>query len=106
MPESAIEVVLFDLGGVLFDFGGVEPMKSLSGIEHDDEIWRRWLGCPWVRTFERGSCSADQFAEGVVGSIGGRPGPPITGGDTGLGWGCSACHRNWWSSSMAARPIV
>jgi len=67
MPEPAIEVVLFDLGGVLFDFGGVQPMKSLSGIEHDDEIWRRWLGCRWVRTFERGSCSAEQFAEGVVG---------------------------------------
>jgi FMN phosphatase YigB (HAD superfamily) len=67
MPESAIEVVLFDLGGVLFDFGGVQPMKSLSGIEHDDEIWRRWLACRWVRTFERGSCSAEQFAKGVVG---------------------------------------
>ena len=66
MPEPAIEIVLFDLGGVLFDFGGVEPMKSLSGIEHDDEIWGRWLGCRWVRMFERGGCSAEQFAEGVV----------------------------------------
>jgi len=56
-----------DVRGVLFDFGGVEPMKSLSGIEHDGEMWRRWLACRWVRTFESGSCSAEQFAEGVVG---------------------------------------
>jgi glucose-1-phosphatase len=63
---SAIEVVLFDLGGVLIDFGGVAPMKELAGIEHDDELWRRWLTCEWVRTFERGQCSAGEFAAGVV----------------------------------------
>ncbi|HUI49386.1 MAG TPA: HAD family phosphatase [Acidimicrobiia bacterium] len=61
-----IDVVLFDLGGVLVDFGGVEPMKKLAGIEDDDELWRRWLTCRWVRSFERGECSADEFAAGVV----------------------------------------
>jgi putative hydrolase of the HAD superfamily len=66
MSEPAIEVVLFDLGGVLFDFGGVGPMKTLAGIDDDDEIWRRWLSCRWVRTFERGGCSPGEFAEGVV----------------------------------------
>jgi glucose-1-phosphatase len=66
MRTDAIEVVLFDLGGVLIDFGGVEPMKSLAGITSDDELWRRWLECPWVRGFERGRCSADEFAAGVV----------------------------------------
>jgi putative hydrolase of the HAD superfamily len=64
-PEP-IEVVLFDLGGVLFDFGGVGRMKELSGIDDDEEIWRRWLGCRWVREFERGDCSAADFAAGVV----------------------------------------
>ena len=66
MPDAAIDVVLFDLGGVLVDFGGVEPMKRLSGIDDDDELWRRWLTCEWVRSFERGTCSIDEFAEGVV----------------------------------------
>jgi glucose-1-phosphatase len=66
MEALDIEVVLFDLGGVLFDFGGVDPMKSLSAIDDDEELWRRWLGCPWVRSFERGACSADDFAAGVV----------------------------------------
>lgn len=61
-----IDVVLFDLGGVLYDFAGVDAMRSLSGIDDEDELWRRWLGCPWVRTFERGGCSAEEFAAGVV----------------------------------------
>jgi len=63
---AAIDVVLFDLGGVLIDFGGVAPMKQLAEIESDDELWRRWLTCRWVRRFERGECSAEDFATGVV----------------------------------------
>ena len=66
MVASDIDVVLFDLGGVLVDFGGVDAMKELSAIDDDAELWRRWLGCPWVRAFERGDCSADEFAHGVV----------------------------------------
>jgi putative hydrolase of the HAD superfamily len=63
---GVIDVVLFDLGGVLFDFGGVKAMKSLATIDDDQELWRRWLTCRWVRTFERGDCSAEAFARGVV----------------------------------------
>jgi HAD superfamily hydrolase (TIGR01509 family) len=67
VPEPfAIDVVLFDLGGVLIDFAGVEPMKVLSGITDDDELWRRWLTCRWVRSYERGECTADEFAIGMV----------------------------------------
>jgi putative hydrolase of the HAD superfamily len=61
-----IDIVLFDLGGVLIDFGGVGPMKVLAGIETDDELWQRWLTCRWVRSFERGECSPDEFATGMV----------------------------------------
>src|SRR3954467_10690873 len=63
---GSIDIVLFDLGGVLIDFGGVAPMRELSGIESDDELWRRWLTCRWVRSFERGDCTPDEFAAGVV----------------------------------------
>lgn len=63
---DVIEVVLFDLGGVLVELNGVASMRELTGIESDDELWRRWLGCRWVRSFERGECSADEFANGVV----------------------------------------
>jgi HAD superfamily hydrolase (TIGR01509 family) len=64
--SAEIDIVLFDLGGVLIDFAGVEPMKQLAGIDTDDELWQRWLTCRWVRTFERGQCSADDFASGMV----------------------------------------
>jgi FMN phosphatase YigB (HAD superfamily) len=63
---APFDVVLFDLGGVLVDFGGVEAMKELSGITDDDELWHRWLTCGWVREFERGGCSPEEFAAGVV----------------------------------------
>jgi glucose-1-phosphatase len=77
MPETGtgIRVVLFDLGGVLVDFGGVEPMRHYSGIDSEEELWARWLACPWVRTFERGGCSAESFAAGVVADWGLRLSP-------------------------------
>jgi putative hydrolase of the HAD superfamily len=61
-----IDFVLFDLGGVLIDPGGVGPLRALSGIGSDEELWARWLGCPWVRRFEAGACTAEEFAAGFV----------------------------------------
>jgi FMN phosphatase YigB (HAD superfamily) len=29
-------------------------------------MWHRWLTCPWVRDFERGRCTAQEFAAGIV----------------------------------------
>ncbi len=66
MVALRIEFVLFDLGGVLIEPGGVGPMRELSGIGTDEELWARWLSCRWVRRFEAGLCSPDEFAAGVV----------------------------------------
>ena len=44
-----IEVVLFDLGGVLVELGGMGDMATFAAEENEEEIWRRWLSCPWVR---------------------------------------------------------
>jgi putative hydrolase of the HAD superfamily len=66
VTSDAIDIVLFDLGGVLIELGGVVPMMELAGIHSEDELWQRWLSCRWVRTFERGGCSADDFAAGVI----------------------------------------
>jgi glucose-1-phosphatase len=63
---NAIDIVLFDLGGVLIDFGGIDAMKELSRIADDELLWHRWLSCPWVRRFERGQCSDAEFAAGMV----------------------------------------
>jgi HAD superfamily hydrolase (TIGR01509 family) len=70
MAAPRIEFVLFDLGGVLVDPGGVGPMRALAGIETDEELWARWLTCRWVRAFEAGRCSPEEFAAGVVGDWG------------------------------------
>jgi putative hydrolase of the HAD superfamily len=66
MADAEVDVVVFDLGGVLAEFGGVARMRALSGIDDDEELWRRWLTCDWVRRFERGTCTAEAFAAGVV----------------------------------------
>jgi putative hydrolase of the HAD superfamily len=64
--EPSVEVVLFDLGGVLLEVGGVGPMRELSGIATDEELWARWLGCRWVQQLEAGRCTPEEFAAGVV----------------------------------------
>ena len=61
-----IEIVLFDLGGVLVELGGMGDMAHFANEPSEDEIWRRWLSCPWVRSFERGHCDAETFARGMV----------------------------------------
>lgn len=66
MFTNGLRVVLFDLGGVLVRVPGVAAMQDLAGIDSEAEVWRRWLACEWVRRFERGHCSAPDFAAGVV----------------------------------------
>ena len=61
-----VDVVLFDLGGVLIELSGVRAMLELTGIGSEEELWRRWLTCRWVRRFESGGCSDTDFAAGVV----------------------------------------
>jgi glucose-1-phosphatase len=66
MGDEGIDIVLFDLGGVLIEVGGVGPMRALANIDSDEALWQRWLTSPWVRRFERGHCSAEDFAAGMV----------------------------------------
>jgi putative hydrolase of the HAD superfamily len=63
---TEVAAVVFDLGGVLAEVSGVATMRELSGIDSDDELWRRWLHCEWVRRFELGQCTPEAFGEGVV----------------------------------------
>jgi HAD superfamily hydrolase (TIGR01509 family) len=61
-----VDLVLFDLGGVLIELAGVRALLELTGISSEQELWRRWLRCRWVRRFESGDCSETEFATGVV----------------------------------------
>jgi putative hydrolase of the HAD superfamily len=62
----APEFVLFDLGGVLVELRGVTTMPEFAGIDDEQELWRRWLGCRWVRRLESGDCDPEAFAQDVV----------------------------------------
>ena len=62
MVQPSFDVLLFDLGGVLIELTGVARMGEWSGIADSEELWRRWLTSPGVRSFETGRSNADEFA--------------------------------------------
>ena len=71
MERADIDVVLFDLGGVLIELAGVEQMLAWSqGIDTHEELWRRWLHSPVVRRFETGAIGRDAFARDVIEEFG------------------------------------
>ena len=77
MNQPTIDVILFDLGGVLIELAGVEKMLEWSaGIASTDELWRRWLGSNAVRRFETGGIGRDEFAAALIGEFGLPVAPP------------------------------
>ena len=61
-----IRVVLFDLGGVLFQLAGVRDFGEMIGESDDNDVLNRWVTCPWVQRYDRGECSSEDFAAGMV----------------------------------------
>ena len=66
MTAHHVEVVLFDVGGILIRMSGIDVWKQLTGETDEAEIWRRWLHCPVVKAFERGHCSIGEFARRMI----------------------------------------
>ena len=67
--ESA-RVLLFDLGGVLVDWAGIDPLLQLTkGRLAPEEARTFWLESHAVRAFELGNCSAEDFASAVVAAL-------------------------------------
>jgi putative hydrolase of the HAD superfamily len=64
--DEQIEVVLFDIGGVLARFAGLEVLQELTGAASELDVSARWLMSPWVRKFESGGCSDEEFSAGIV----------------------------------------
>lgn len=58
-------VLVFDMGGVLFDFQGDRLLRRTSRRRfRRNEAPDSWL--PLLRRFETGACSSQEFAEGAV----------------------------------------
>jgi HAD superfamily hydrolase (TIGR01509 family) len=62
-----IDIVLFDLGGVLVEFSGIPTMLEWTGNKYDENrLWEIWLNSQAVRSFETGRSTTDQFAERII----------------------------------------
>jgi HAD superfamily hydrolase (TIGR01509 family) len=66
VTNPGIEFVLFDLGGVIIELGSVSSLQEIAASVGDEEDWHQCLASPWVRRFEKGECSATEFATRVV----------------------------------------
>jgi putative hydrolase of the HAD superfamily len=66
VTSPGIDFVLFDLGGVIIELGGVSSLQEVAASAGDEEHWHQWLASPWVRRFEKGECSATEFSTQVV----------------------------------------
>jgi glucose-1-phosphatase len=64
---NGIEVVVFDLGGVLVELHGMSTMLGwLDNRLSADEFWSLWLSSPVVRQFESGRATPDEFADQII----------------------------------------
>lgn len=62
-----IDTIVFDLGGVLVELGGMQTMHSWMGHKYNDErLMELWLSSKTVRNFETGKCSPEIFVENIV----------------------------------------
>jgi len=65
--KPTIDVLLFDLGGVLIHFSGFEEMRRLLPGKLDVSVIRqRWISSETVHIFERGDIGADEFARRIT----------------------------------------
>jgi len=71
ISAADLRVLLFDVGGVLVELGGVEIILEWLGNRITaEELWRRWLLSVPVRQFETGQIDAPAFAAGVIAEFG------------------------------------
>ena len=67
MKSQDVQVLLFDLGGVLVDFSGVRDIAALlPAPASPSEIMDRWNRCPLSRAFGLGKLSAQDYAARFV----------------------------------------
>src|SRR5580658_3969494 len=63
-------VVLFDVGGVLVELGGIDALLGWLGAQTTaEELWKVWLRSPAVRAFERGQIEPLAFADEILAEL-------------------------------------
>jgi len=66
-----MKVLLFDLGGVVINWTGLQEMqKLLKGSFELEEIRLKMVANDKIKLFERGQCSADEFAQSFIKDFG------------------------------------
>jgi putative hydrolase of the HAD superfamily len=66
-PDANVELLLFDLGGVLVDFSGPREIGQYLRVPSTPtEILARWVSCPHTEAFERGALSSTEWAARFV----------------------------------------
>ena len=66
-PKANVQLLLFDLGGVLVDFSGPREIgQYLRTALTPAEILARWVNCPHTDAFERGALSSKEWAARFV----------------------------------------
>jgi glucose-1-phosphatase len=71
-----VDILLFDVGGVLVQLSGVETMLRWMGpAAGSDELWRMWLKSRAVRQFETGQIDEIEFSIAVTSEFGLCVGP-------------------------------
>ena len=64
-------MILLDLGGVLVEFTGIDPLIELcNGSLTPEQARRFWLESPWIRKLDIGQCDPQEFAKGIVSELG------------------------------------
>ena len=64
------EVLVFDLGGVLVDWNGIDPLVRLSGGRLEREQARLfWIDSPWVAKLDLGECEPREFAAAMTDTL-------------------------------------
>jgi putative hydrolase of the HAD superfamily len=70
MGSHGIKVILFDLGGVLVTWDGVEELVALTDGRLTGEQARKYfLQSKWMNLFESGGCTPEAFGKGVVSDL-------------------------------------
>lgn len=70
MTMKKPSVLLFDLGGVLVDWAGIDPLLALvQGRLSAEQARKFWLESTAVREFEMGLCDADAFGRAAVAGL-------------------------------------